>query len=287
MQSTPLVSIIIPTFNRAEVVQNAVRSCLVQTYKNIEVIVVDDASTDRTSQILVSISDSRVRYFQHSQNKGPAGARNTGIKNAHGEYLAFLDYDDEWLPEKIERQLNVFEALSSDVGLVFTNGYQEASGREFFSKNAPSGVSYAPARDKFFPLRVLIAPPSAWMLSLKVVRETGYFDESMYCWEDGDFLARVAYKYPLYFLNESLVIWHAQKEHLNSISSRLLEGKEIFIKNNIEELRKDKEYFFQFYRTLGKDACKVDKGRARGYFVKALKIRPFDLRVVYKLFKTF
>jgi glycosyltransferase involved in cell wall biosynthesis len=103
--TTPLVSVVLPTFNRAHLLKSALASVLSQTYKNLEIIVVDDASTDDTQQVVAVIKDHRLRYIRHVATKGGSAARNTGILAAIGSYIAFLDDDDEWYPEKVEAQL--------------------------------------------------------------------------------------------------------------------------------------------------------------------------------------
>lgn len=102
---SPLVSIIVPTYNRGEYLRQAVESVLAQTYGNLELIVVDDGSTDATPQYLDSLSDSRVRVVRRAQRSNAAVARNTGLAAARGEFLAFLDSDDLWFPEKLASQM--------------------------------------------------------------------------------------------------------------------------------------------------------------------------------------
>lgn len=106
LSTKPKVSIIIPTYNRASLLQEAIDSVFNQTYTNWELIIVDDASEDNTERVVKAISDSRVHYIRHSQNKGGADARNTGIDNSQGDYVAFLDSDDLWEPTKLETQLD-------------------------------------------------------------------------------------------------------------------------------------------------------------------------------------
>jgi glycosyltransferase involved in cell wall biosynthesis len=101
--SPTVVSVIVPTFNRAPTLERAVASVLAQTYPHLEVIVVDDASTDGSDQVARSIVDQRVRYIRHHENRGAAAARNTGLQAATGHYVSFLDSDDVWLPERVER----------------------------------------------------------------------------------------------------------------------------------------------------------------------------------------
>ncbi|MBW4614360.1 MAG: glycosyltransferase family 2 protein [Desmonostoc vinosum HA7617-LM4] len=100
-----LVSVIIPTYNRAHLISVSLNSAINQTYRNLEIIVVDDASVDNTEESVKSIGDSRIRYIRHQINCGGSATRNTGIEAATGEYIAFLDSDDIWAPEKIELQL--------------------------------------------------------------------------------------------------------------------------------------------------------------------------------------
>ena len=113
---TPKVSVIIPTYNRAHLVGRAIRSVLNQTYQDFEIIVVDDGSTDNTEEVVKSFNDPRIRYIRHEKNRGGSAACNTGIRAARGEYIAFQDSDDEWLPEKLEKQMQVFENTPTGVG---------------------------------------------------------------------------------------------------------------------------------------------------------------------------
>lgn len=102
----PLVSVIIPTYNRANLVGRAIESVIQQSYAHLEIIVVDDASSDNTKEVIDAIGDRRLRYIRHQTNLGGAVSRNTGIDAATGEYIAFLDSDDIWLSQKIECQIS-------------------------------------------------------------------------------------------------------------------------------------------------------------------------------------
>ena len=290
MFENSLVSVIIPTFNRSKTIGRVIKSCFSQSHQEIEIIIVDDCSSDNTAEIVEGFKDSRIRYLLHNNNSGPAAAKNTGLHNMRGEFVAFLDSDDEWLPNKISQQLEVFSDLHNrgeTAGLIFVNGYSGYNNVLCFSKDKPSGFVFNPEKDNFFPLRVFIAAPSSWMLKSEVVSAVGYFDERMYCWEDGDYLARIAYKYPIYFFNRELVIWHASTEHLNKVSEKMILGKELFLENNLKFMEKDKEYLFKFYRALGKDAIHINKLKAREYFIKAFLMKPYELSLLGKLFKTF
>lgn len=288
MQDKPLVSAIIVTYKRPEVLKRAILSVIGQTYQKIEILVVDDASGDNTEKAVKSITDQRVKYICHEKNRGLATTRNTGIKNSTGEYITFLDDDDEWLPEKITRQIDIFKNAASAIGLIFTNGFSEYENDYIVREKIPSGIVYDPNKNNFFPLRILISPPTSWMIPKTIAVKIGYFDETM-CnnWDDGDYFVRLARTFPVYFLNENLAVWHALGIHGNSISPNLIKGKDIFIQKNLQLLKKDPEYLFRFYRTMGKDTLKLDKLKARGYLLKAFGMKPFDLSTVSKILKTF
>lgn len=281
------VSVIIPTYNRANLVGRAIRSVLAQSYPNFEIIVVDNASCDNTVEVVHSISDRRIKFIRHNINRGPAASRNTGLKNSKGDYITFLDSDDEWLPEKLFCQLDVFKREEERIGLVFTNGFNEARNAMAITDSIPSGIYYDPRRDKFYPLRKLISTLSSWMLPSEVTKKIGYLDEAMIAWDDGDYLARTAYEFPIYFLNKNLVFWHACEVHLNTMNMDLINGKELFLKKNYSFMRKDKEYLFRFYRSLGKDLLLFNKKKARSYLFKALKMNPLDFSTISKIIKTF
>ena len=116
---SPRVSVIITTHNRADMLPRAVDSVLAQTFQDYEIIIVDDCSTDHTPEVIAKFDDPRIRSFRHEVNKRQAAAINTGILNALGEYMAFLDDDDEWLPSKLERQTALLDSSPPKVGLVY------------------------------------------------------------------------------------------------------------------------------------------------------------------------
>jgi glycosyltransferase involved in cell wall biosynthesis len=119
--TSPAVSVVIPTRNRARMLETAVRSALDQTFRDLEVLVVDDASEDETPLAVSQFEDTRLRYIRGNSPVGGAAARNIAIQNARGEYLAFLDDDDEWFPSKLDRQMDVFRTSSVAPGVVYAS----------------------------------------------------------------------------------------------------------------------------------------------------------------------
>ena len=110
-----MISVIIPAYNREKLIRRAVCSVLDQTWTDLEVIVVDDGSTDQTRQVVASIEDARVRYYAMDQNSGACAARNSGIRLARGEYIAFQDSDDAWMPNKLEIQMQQLRESGADI----------------------------------------------------------------------------------------------------------------------------------------------------------------------------
>ena len=280
-----LVSVIIPTYNSEKFISKTIDSCLRQTHSEIEILIIDDNSLDGTKQVIKSYKDPRIKYYLHERNLGVAASRNTGIRNASGDFIAFLDHDDEWMPEKTAHQLEVFKNSALEIGLVFTTGCSEYA-HNLIKEKAPTGIVYNPKKDSFFPLKKSIAPPSSWMLPRAVVNEIGDFDTSIYSWDDCDYSTRVSLKYPVYFLNENLVIWHILPGHLGIVSYKTIKGKEIFLNKYFDFIKKDRKYLSKFYKAIGKDAIFIDKNIARKYLFKALLMRPLDLSIIGKLART-
>src|SRR5262245_7479203 len=118
----PKVSVIVPTRDRAEYLRVAITSVLSQTFQDFELIVVDDASAENNFEVISSFHDDRIKFIRHETRKGGSAARNTGIINSSCDYIAFLDDDDEWFPDKIAKQIHLLHSSPPDVGCIYT-GY--------------------------------------------------------------------------------------------------------------------------------------------------------------------
>lgn len=199
-----LISIIIPTYNRAKVVGRAIHSALQQTYPHTEVIVVDDGSSDNTAEIVRTL-DPRVNYLPQT-NQGASAARNNGIKLARGSYIAFLDSDDFWNSDKLEKQLACFHQYP-DIGMVDTNvRFLDAQGT---TVDPPREFIYVkPAQNRMRDLAYLFQYPylgtPTVMIRKSILDTVGYFDTSLKTAEDIDLWLRVAEVAPAYYLAEKL-----------------------------------------------------------------------------------
>jgi glycosyltransferase involved in cell wall biosynthesis len=200
----PLVSAVIPTFNRAWAIGRAVASVLAQDYQPLELIVVDDGSEDDTAHILEPLAAAGRLTLIRQPNGGVSAARNAGLRAARGDLLAFLDSDDEWRPGKIETQADFLERNPDQV-LVQTQEIWFRQGRRV----NPGLRHRKPAGDIFIPsLALCLISPSAVMLRRGLLDEVGLFDESLLAAEDYDLWLRVLARHPAGLIDRELVIRH-------------------------------------------------------------------------------
>lgn len=202
----PLISIIIPTFNRADWIEAAIESILMQTFQNFELLVIDDGSTDNTQKI-VSRCDEKIKYY-FQKNKGPSAARNYGIKKAKGKYICFLDSDDRWVVNKLETQVNLV-AADPNIKICYTDEIWIRSGVRVNQKiihKKYSGWIYQHC------LPLCIISPSSVMIHRELFDKVGLFDEDLIVCEDYDLWLRVSSFYPIAFIEQSLIIKYGGHE---------------------------------------------------------------------------
>lgn len=195
------VSVIIPTFNRAGKISRAISSVLCQTFRDFEIIVVDDGSVDDTAESLTKFEDN-IRVIRHSENLGVSSARNSGIKASRSPLIAFLDSDDQWMPEKLEVQVGFFrenpDAVTCQTEEIWIrNGVRVNPGKRHIK---PSGYIFKPS------LKLCLVSPSAVMLKRALLDEVGLFDEGLPVCEDYDLWLRISCRYPIHLIKGNQVI---------------------------------------------------------------------------------
>ncbi|MEN9578289.1 MAG: hypothetical protein RJA70_1298 [Pseudomonadota bacterium] len=233
----PLVSTIIPTYNRSVEVLRAVRSALCQTYDRQEVLVVDDGSTDDTEAQLSSHFGTRIRYLKKA-NGGVSAARNFGMREARGEFIAFLDSDDEWRSDKLRLQVEFLTAhpefglVVTDIEWVDPNG--ETTRVERRREHFPaSGDVLASA------LREPTITPSTAMLRKRVVDEVGEFDVALKTAEDIEYYLRIARRYKVGLIDQALTKYMAGHESLSAPSGAFVDYVRVmekFIDDNADRI---------------------------------------------------
>lgn len=200
------VSIIIPTYNRAHLIERSIRSILNQTYEEFELLIVDDGSTDNTKEVVERIKDSRIRYIPCGENGGAARARNIGIAEAQYDYIAFQDSDDEWHPDKLEKQMGVMMEASEDTGLVYCEyHYNGLGGREEITPDRK--IPLEQKRGHIFPYLLagnMIGTP-VMLVKRECFQKVGIFNEKFPCLEDYELVLRIAREYRIEFIPECLM----------------------------------------------------------------------------------
>ena len=209
-----LVSVIIPNYNYEHYLSEAVDSVLAQTYPNIEIIIVDDGSKDNSRETIESYGDKVTAIFQ--KNQGVSAARNNGVATSSGKFVAFLDADDVWLPEKLERQIARFDA---DEKIAFVHCSMTLVSSEGELLGEESDGQEGSVADEFlrFERGVVIGAASTGVVLRKVFDEIGGFDKRQSTAADWDFAYRIAAKYKIGFVPESLVRYrmHGSNMHGN------------------------------------------------------------------------
>ncbi len=211
----PSVSVILPTYNRAYSIERAIGSVLNQTYQDLELLIVDDGSIDNTEEKVFALKklDSRIKYVRHKENKGPAAARNTGIQLASGKFIAFQDSDDEWLPEKLEKQINVINKASDDVGVVYTGFWRIFSDKKRYypseNINKKEGDIHREILNGNF-----IGMPTV-LIKKECFSELGLFDENIQPLEDWELFIRFSRKFKFLLINEPLVMEYESDDSIS------------------------------------------------------------------------
>jgi glycosyltransferase involved in cell wall biosynthesis len=196
----PCVSVIVPTYNRAWIVKEAIDSVLSQTYTDFELIVVDDGSTDNTPDLLSAYQDRIIVLRQ--ENAGVSAARNRGIRASSGRLIAFLDSDDLWLPKKLERQTAFFKenpaAMVCQTKETWIRNGKRVNPKKRHQKE--SGIFFERS------LSLCLVSPSAVMIRRSFFDAVDLFDESLPACEDYDLWLRIGYRYPIHLIDEPLII---------------------------------------------------------------------------------
>jgi len=284
--TSPLVSVIIPTYNRAHLLGRSIQSVLEQTYRNIEVIVVDDASTDDTQEILGSIKDNRVRYIRHNRNRGQAAARNTGIRASIGKYIAFQDSDDQWLPEKLMKQITFFEKTSAALGVVYTGFWRVRNGEKTYIpskkiKEKEGNINKQILRGNFIGTPVTV-------IKKEYLKKTGLFDETLPCLEDWEFFIRLSEHCEFKYVPEALVISHATPNSVSSKQVAHMEAKKYILEKHYEEISKDKYILALHNYSIGSSLCEIGQiTEGRKWLFRAWKLDPLCIRFTVALILSF
>jgi len=276
----PLVSVVIPTYGRSEYLPRAIRSVTEQTYDNIELFVVDDGSPTPVTETLSEIDRGKLRdvtFIRHDENRGANVARNTGIRAAKGEYIAFLDDDDQWSEAKIFRQVEAFQSDGPETGVVYTG----------VRKEGPTGTVITTPEAEGEVVKDLLTGEtfgqfSSVMVSSRAIDAAGLPDARFPAWQDRDWFLRLAQH--CHFKGVHDVLTYRQTGLPDSITKKYEEKRDVayplLVKKHTDLAEEHGLYYRQtffawMYKVLARSAARAERYReARKYFLLAFLSNP-------------
>lgn len=276
------VSVIIPTYNYGRFIAEAIESVLGQTIGTLEIIVVDDGSTDDTEKLFVEFGDA-IRYIKQD-NGGVCAARNRGVAESTGEFIAFLDADDIWEPTKIEKQLAKF-AEDEVIGLVHCGMREfDSDSGETVQLHLVGGEGWVAADIALWERPVIVGPGGSIVVRRDVIEDVGGFDERLKNGEDWEFCLRVAKKYKVGFVAEPLVNYrnhgaNASKNVAEMERSTLISWEKAFNTNDEAILKLRRRSYGNLHKVLAGSYLHI--GQYAGFtrnLLKSLWFRPSYLR---------
>lgn len=261
---SPHISVVIPTYRRPEKLKRAIETVRNQTYRQWELVIVNDAPGYDINSLLPD--DDRISLVQHDRNKGAPAARNTGIQVSEYKYLAFLDDDDIWKPEKLEQQMNKFSTLSSEYGIVFT-GCDVIEDRSVIKTKRPSKSG-----DLFEDLlfRNIIPSPTP-LIKRKCFQQVGRFDTELPSSQDYDMWLRIAKEFKISSIPVSLAqISRDGSDRISDDMERKYQGKKHLIEKHHFDLKSRPKALSRHLKQLGLYSMYSNRqDEAKKYFLKA------------------
>jgi glycosyltransferase involved in cell wall biosynthesis len=279
------VSVILPTYNRAHLILRSIRSVLGQTYRNFELIIVDDGSSDNTEYVVESFDDERIKYVKHPQNRGANAARNTGIRIAKYDYIAFQDSDDEWYPEKLEKQMRLFYHLSPKIGVVYTGFWRiKNNTKEYF----PLRVAQKNGDLSRTLLGKNFVSTSTSVVRRACFKKAGVFDEQLPRLQEWELWIRISKHYDFKCVDEPLVNTYESADSITKNEKAHILSRELILRKHFERIAKDRRLLGRYYYEIGTLLSldgRIDRGRR--YLEKAVTTYPFDIKSLWSAFILF
>lgn len=281
MKELPLVTVIIPTYNRSHLIENSIKSVLNQTYKNLELYIIDDASTDKTEEIISSIKDDRIIYIKNSTNFGAAKSRNIAIERANGKYVAFLDSDDTWYRNKLELQVNEMENTSENVAFCYC-GMEliDYETKEITKKvNDDVDIDYNFKNGSYF----LTPANVTQFIRTNTLKKLGGFNTNLRGHQDTDLIIRIlknSYSYK--YIKQILVSVTRNHDQMMTNSENYIKAREVFLENHSDYL--GKKILFNLAKQISNYyLMNEDRKKANYYLIKAITINPFHIKSIIML----
>lgn len=281
------VSVIITTFNRANLLRRAIESVLAQEYKDFELIVLDNNSKDDTENIVKKFNDSRILYVKHKP-LGISEARNLGVRRARGEYVGFLDDDDKWLPSKLSLQTTLFDRSSPKLGLVYGGFLRMSSDGavyEIFKPTLRGNV----LREYLCQRNPLTGSASNPLIRRSVFSVVGGYDEGIKTSEDWEFYLRLARKYEFDFVSQPVVKIRQHKgPRLGDRIKDALDTELLVYKNFQDIIESDKACKSFYLQAIGGKYCRISQlAIGRRYIREAIHSHPLNFKAYWQYIFSF
>ena len=281
----PAVTVVIPAYNRAVSIRAAIESVLRQTWTDFELVVVDDGSTDGTLAAAAAVTDPRLRLIESPRNQGAAGARNLGVAEARGAWVAFQDSDDEWLPTKLEKQMARLTApgaafVGAYCGLLTLGGLDDRAGERLRLRYVPDPAIVPAEGDILAPLLFAnMISTQTLVVRRDVILELGRFDADTTPIEDWDFVIRLSRRGPIAFVDEPLVHQRFSPNSITRDTARRLTSRIRLVEKNLDAFAAHPALLARQYRIIA-NGCRAagDLAGARRWLGRALRVAPADPR---------
>ncbi len=267
------ISVVMPTYNRAHFLRKSIDSVLSQTYENFEIIIIDNNSTDNTTDLLRNYNDKRIKYVENNENRGCGGARNQGMEMARGDYITFLDSDDEIFSTKFEKQLENFHALPNKFGLIYC-GFCYASGKtgeivKYISPELYGDVYNNLLERNLFPIHAPI-------IRRECFQKCGMLDVTLPACEDWDIWIRISRYYKFAFVPDILAKYNIHGKQKSTEVESVIMARERIVEKYRSELDKRPRALARSLKKIASLYCLNDKPvEGRKYFVASIRAYPF------------
>ena len=294
--SNPLISVIIPTYNNAEIIKETIESALNQTFKDFEIIVINDGSTDNSADVLRPYINSGKIIYLEQDNSGPTMARNRGIETSRGKYIAFLDNDDLWMPTKLEKQVD-FLNRNEDYGMAYTDAYEFRGSKILKSSKLTSNdISMMTGMIFEHLMNGCFIFMSTVVVRKSVLEDMGYFDPNVgFTCNDWELWLRISKKYKIKFIDEILIGYRRHSGNITNDTDLLTSHLLSFVNNvltdpSLEARYKERRSFMigKIYSRAGWDYLMAGKRKkARSAFLNYIKLNPskvFGYKLMMKSF---
>ena len=284
--AAPIVSVIIPTYNRASMLKYAIQSVLNQSYPHYEIIIVDDGSTDNTPSTVRLFKDERISFIKHEVVRGASAARNTALQICRGKYIAFIDDDDQWKPDKLKKQITAFQKASPEVGVVYTAFWKIKNNRQTYMPSSEIIKKQGNIQNTLLQENIVGTP--AALVQKECFKKAGLFDERLPRLQDWELFIRFSKYYHFKFIDEPLLTAYCQKDGISNNQTALIKAMELILEKHFEEFQKNKKNLTQYYINISNlSAENREMNKSRAYLIKALKMCPSNIKFSLAALLTF